>query len=106
MFTPVSKLTSTALYQRTPSFRFDLDYYLSTRIPLCLKYWKPHGVLDCRVVQVNPDQEFVYVVTMTWKDETCWEKAKAQEEEMKEIMQDVKVFTDEMPVFVVGRVVL
>lgn len=102
---PKIGFTSTVLYRRTPNLTFNLDYYLAHHIPLCLRLWKPHGVIDCRVVEANPDQEYAYVVTMMWEDESQYKKAFAQEAEMAEIMGDVGKFTNGEPVFVVGRVV-
>lgn len=97
--------TSTVLYRRTADLKFNLEYYLAHHIPLCLRLWKAHGVLDCRVVETNPDQEYAYVVTMMWGDESQYKTAFAQEEEMKEIMGDVPNFTNGEPMFVVGKVV-
>lgn len=62
-------------------------------------------MIDCRVVEANPDQEYAYVVTMMWGDESQYKSAFAQESEMAEIMGDVGNFTNGEPVFVVGRVV-
>ncbi|KAH7384186.1 hypothetical protein DE146DRAFT_759977 [Phaeosphaeria sp. MPI-PUGE-AT-0046c] len=103
---PKITYTSTVLYRRTPSLEFNLEYYLAHHIPLCMRLWKPHGVLDCRVVETEPDQEYAYVVTMMWGDESQYKKAFSQKEEMKEIMGDVGKFTNGEPTFVVGRVVM
>ncbi|OAL05482.1 hypothetical protein IQ06DRAFT_69090 [Phaeosphaeriaceae sp. SRC1lsM3a] len=97
--------TSTVLYKRTPDLKFDLDYYLAHHIPLCLRLWKPRGVLDCRVVEAAPDQEYAYICTMMWGDESEFKTAFAQEDEIKEIMGDVGNYTNGKPITVAGRVV-
>jgi hypothetical protein len=102
----IPTFNSYVLYKRTPDLKFNLAYYLSHHIPLCLKYWKPYGVLDCRVVEADAKSEYAYVVTMMWEDEAGWIKANAQKEEMADIMGDVGRFTNGVPKFVVGRVVL
>lgn len=101
-----STFNSYVLYKRTADLKFDLEYYLSHHIPMCLKYWKPYGVLDCRVVEADAASEYAYVVTMMWEDEAGWIKANAQKEEMANIMGDVGKFTNGVPLFVVGKVVL
>jgi hypothetical protein len=102
---PECTFTSTVLYLRSSDFTFNLDYYLSHHIPLCLKYWKPHGLIEARVVEADADQQYAYIVTMMWKDKAAWAKAKAQDEEIADIMGDVKEFTNAEPLFVVGQVV-
>jgi hypothetical protein len=58
------------MYRRFPSFTFDLEYYLLVHIPICLKYWEPHGMVEHYVTQVRDvESEFAYVITMVWKDE-------------------------------------
>jgi hypothetical protein len=99
------QFATTVFYLRTPTLTFDLAYYLSHHIPLCLKYWKSHGVIDMRVVEANPDEIYAYVVTNSWSDEEGWENAKNQKEEMDEIMGDVEKFTNGDPIFVVGKVI-
>jgi hypothetical protein len=101
-----STFNSYVLYERTPVLKFDLEYYLNHHIPMCLNYWKPYGVLDCRVVETDATSEYAYVVTMMWEDEGGWIKANAQKEEMANIMGDVEKFTNGVPKFVVGKVVL
>lgn len=60
---------------------------------------------DGYMVVPKPDSEFAYTVTMHWKDIQAWEEATGDQEEMAELTGDVKNFTNEMPVFVVGNVV-
>jgi hypothetical protein len=103
--TTKSTFTSTVLYLRSPNLTFNLEYYLNYHIPLCLKYWEPHGVIEARVVEADADQAYAYVVTMMWKDKAGWEKAKSQTEEIADIMGDVKEFINAEPVFVVGQIV-
>lgn len=102
---PKIGFTSTVLYRQIPELKFNLDHYLTHHIPLCLRLWKPHGVIDCRVVEASPDQEYAYVVTMMWENESQYQKAFAHKEAMAEIMGDVGNFTNGKPLFVVGRVV-
>lgn len=58
------------LYRRTPTFSFNLEYYNAHHIPMCLRLWEPHGVVEHYVTQMtDPEAEFAYLITMVWKDE-------------------------------------
>lgn len=98
-------LIITILYRQSSNLTFNLDYYLTHHIPLTVKYWTPHGLLDTHVAKATRESEFAYAITMAWKDEAHWNDAKDTVNEMEEIMGDVKNFTNAEPVFVVGKVV-
>jgi hypothetical protein len=94
----------TCFYRRIPNFKFDLDYYLTSHIPLTNKLWNPHGLLHTTILEVLPDSEYAFKIVMEWKDTDAWEKA-LEDEQSKQLVDDVKSFTNSEPIFVVGRTV-
>ncbi|KAF2726924.1 hypothetical protein EJ04DRAFT_479844, partial [Polyplosphaeria fusca] len=95
----------TALYPRKPDLTFDTEYYISHHIPLFTKLWRPYGAQDVYFTEAQPGSEYAYCVTLHFRDIEGWERAVGNEEEMGEIVGDVKNFTNGEAVFVVGRVV-
>ncbi|KAF2112874.1 hypothetical protein BDV96DRAFT_648508 [Lophiotrema nucula] len=91
------------LYPRIPDLKFNLDYYLTSHVPLTFKLLQPHGLLNGSVSEVVGDSDYAYNITLEFKDVQSWEKG--LESGGKELTDDFKNFTNATPVFVVGKVV-
>jgi uncharacterized protein (TIGR02118 family) len=100
----MSGATAIVLYPRKEGATFDKEYYLSTHMELCSKYWKPLGLKSYAVTELNADGPYAYTVTLEWESHDAFGKA-TQDPNTKEIMEDVKNFSSETPVIVHGSVI-
>jgi uncharacterized protein (TIGR02118 family) len=101
-------VTATVLYPTNPNATFDISYYLSTHMPLVAEKWGPFGLQAWSVVNFTNEHDGSkppYSVQAT----LVWDKAEsiktAIEEEGEVVFGDVKNFSNEAPVFMVGEVV-
>jgi len=95
----------TIIYKRTPELKFDYDYYRTVHIPLAAKFWNSRGLIEAHLAVPTEDSEFSYALTMYWTSLDAWQEANKVAEEMEQLAADVPKFTNEMPMFVVGKVV-
>jgi uncharacterized protein (TIGR02118 family) len=96
--------TVTVLYPRQSDGHFDVDYYLKTHMPLAQKHWSPYGFTSYKVTKFGDDAPYVYGVAMDFESMESFQKAMASEES-KEILDDVKNFSNLKPTFVAGEVI-
>ncbi|KAF2679280.1 hypothetical protein K458DRAFT_422323 [Lentithecium fluviatile CBS 122367] len=97
--------TVTVLYPRESNATFDLDYYLSTHMPLVYKHWNKFGLKTYKVTKFNDDAPYTYGVAMDWGSADGFGKALQQDDSTKEIMDDIENFSSVKPVIAAGKVV-
>jgi uncharacterized protein (TIGR02118 family) len=97
--------TVSALYPRKDGATFNLDYYLSTHMPLVTKHWSKYGLKSWSVTQMAPDAPYAFSATMEWESLEAFGNATKDEESTGAIMGDVKNFSSESPVLLAGGVV-
>jgi hypothetical protein len=103
MATEPTPFAVTYPYSREDSSRLDLDYYLNHHIPTTKAAWESLGMTGCIVCDVDESSEFALVVVMLWKDRAAWDNAKVAEVTQK-LVDDVKNFTDVIPLVVPGKI--
>lgn len=91
-------------YPRKDGATFDKDYYLSTHMPLVEKHWKKHGLKSYAVSELNADGPYTYTVVIEFESHEGFAAA-GQDPNTKEVMDDVKNFSNEAPVLVHGGVI-
>ncbi|KXL46024.1 hypothetical protein M433DRAFT_174062 [Acidomyces richmondensis BFW] len=94
--------TVTVLYPQ--GTKFNMDYYLSTHMPLVQKRWGPVGLKSWKVLKFADDAPHCVQATLEWGSMDEF-KAAAGGEHTSEIMGDVKNFSDKDPVLMPGEVV-
>lgn len=106
-------MTVTVQYPRDETSTFDLDYYLSTHIPMVAKAWGPYGLISWAVIEVPkppsgplPPYSIQAFVTFEAKGETGFEGAVAglTSEEGKALSADVVNFSNRTPEVLIGSV--
>jgi len=102
---PNSKMASTGvlvsfLYPATQ--KFDMNYYLTSHVPLVEKQFTPHGLQKWQVVKPEPDNLYVAQCILYFKDQKGYEEAIAG---AANIMADVPNYTDVQPVHFAGGLV-
>ncbi|KAF2281371.1 uncharacterized protein EI97DRAFT_429420 [Westerdykella ornata] len=103
--TATQKTIVTVLYPCKHDARFDLDYYLTTHMPLVKQHWQKHGLQSYRVVQMQADAPYSIMAQMEFASGEAFGMAVRDEEAMGEIRADVVRFSSEEPVIVRGEVV-
>lgn len=83
--------------------KFNMDYYMSTHMPLVYSKWSQYGLKSWRVLQMSSDAPYLVAAMLEWGDLTEFQKA-AQGPEVQEVMGDVKNFADKEPVLFTGSV--
>ncbi|KAF2646366.1 hypothetical protein P280DRAFT_464607, partial [Massarina eburnea CBS 473.64] len=74
-------VTVSIIYKRTPDLKLDLDYYLSTHLPLAVKHWEQYGIIDITCSEISGDEsEFSYSITLRWPDLDSWSRASTDSE--------------------------
>ena len=91
-------------YPRNKDSTFNKEYYLSTHMPLVAKYWKKHGLKSFAVTEFAADLPYSYSVVMEFESYEGWGAA-AADANTKEIMEDVKNFSNEQPILLHGNVI-
>ncbi|CAD0099736.1 unnamed protein product [Aureobasidium mustum] len=84
--------------------KFNMDYYLSTHMPLVQKNWGSYGLKKWTVVQMPEDSEYCVQAILEWESEDSSKKALASET-ASTVFGDVKNFSDKQPTFLDGNVV-
>lgn len=83
--------------------KFDMDYYLSSHMPLVQKLWGPAGLKSWKVIKYPEDQPYSVQATLEWGDFEDFVKA-SQGAQTAEILGDVKNFCDKDPILMPGQV--
>ncbi|KAG9513627.1 hypothetical protein KCU71_g2459, partial [Aureobasidium melanogenum] len=84
--------------------KFNMDYYLSTHMPLVYKNWSQFGLKGWSVVQFPDDSEYCVQAILEWESEDSSKKALTSDT-VSTVMNDVKNFADKAPTFLSGKVV-
>lgn len=102
----------TVLYPNEADATFNMDYYLSTHMPLVGKHFGSHGMQSWSVIEFAPGPDGakpLYSVQATLVFEKAEQVGKAIEAEGKVIFGDVPNFSNKQPVvsdFVPGPIFL
>nr|POF24730.1 hypothetical protein CFP56_71705 [Quercus suber] len=84
---------------------FDLSYYLTTHMPLVSRHWGPHGMTGWKVLQISsPDSVYQIQATLEFASGDAIQKAMSSDGR-REVMGDIKNFTEAQPVIIAGPVV-
>ncbi|KAG9515940.1 hypothetical protein E4T50_05513 [Aureobasidium sp. EXF-12298] len=84
--------------------KFNMDYYLSTHMPLVYKNWSQFGLKGWSVVQFPDDSEYCVQAILEWESDDSSKKALTSDT-VSTVMDDVKNFADKAPTFLSGKVV-
>ncbi|KAG9959943.1 hypothetical protein KCU61_g7016, partial [Aureobasidium melanogenum] len=82
----------------------NMNYYLSTHLPLVQKHWEQFGLKKCTVIQYPDDSEYCVQAILEWESEDSFQSAMASDT-VGPLMDDVKNFVDKAPAFLSGKVV-
>lgn len=98
----------TVLYPNPDGANFNMDYYLSTHMPLVSKSWQQYGLKGWEVIQFEPGPDgakpqYSVQATLIWDGPEDLGKAMGAEE-TKEVMGDIPNFSNQQPVLVAGKV--
>jgi len=98
----------TVLYPNEEDATFDMDYYLSTHMPLVSENWQKYGLKGWRVIQFQPGPDgakpqYSVQATLIWDGPEDLQKAMGAEE-TKTVMGDVPNFSNKSPILVAGQV--
>ncbi|KAK6434743.1 hypothetical protein LTR95_009071 [Oleoguttula sp. CCFEE 5521] len=96
-----SGATTTVLYPK--GCKFDMNYYLTSHMPLVKKHWGPAGLKSYKVIQFPDDADYSVQATLEWGSKAEFDKA-AGGEHTAEIMGDVPNFSDGKPILITGEV--
>ena len=96
--------TAIVLYPRKEGSPFDKEYYLKTHMPLAMKHWGPHGLKSYAVSELSADGPYSISSVMEFDSQEAVGKA-MQDPGTKEIMDDVKNFTNSEPILVHGNII-
>ncbi|KAI8631135.1 hypothetical protein F5Y19DRAFT_473534 [Xylariaceae sp. FL1651] len=84
---------------------FNMDYYLSTHMPLVQKEWGPYGLKSWKVAKyTSPDAAYSVQAWLEWESQGHFEKAKASTSN-DTVFADVPNFSDKGPELLAGEVV-
>ena len=81
-----------------------MSYYMSTHMPLVQKNWSAYGLKSWKVLQFPADAPYCVQATLEWGSIDEFQKA-ATSESAKEVLGDVKNFSDKDPVLFSGEAV-
>jgi len=87
----------------TSDAKFDMDYYLSSHMPLVKKLWGSMGLKSWTVLKF-PEGPYSVQATLYFDSMDSFQKA-SQDETVKEILGDVKNFSDKDPLLMPANVV-
>ncbi|KAH6976549.1 hypothetical protein BKA56DRAFT_674989 [Ilyonectria sp. MPI-CAGE-AT-0026] len=74
------------------SYRFDLEYYINTHMPLQMKHHGPYGLRSYHVVEPTEDAPYVVQTIEFWDSIDSMEKA--IKEASAELWKDIPNYTD------------
>ncbi|KAK5123308.1 hypothetical protein LTR85_002738 [Meristemomyces frigidus] len=93
--------TVTVLYPK--GCKFDMDYYMSTHMPLVQKNWSQYGLKSWKVVNFGKEAEYCVQATLEFGSMDDFKKAGGSSE-AGEVMGDIKNFCDAQPLLLSGDV--
>lgn len=95
------KAQVTVLYAE--GVKFDMDYYLSSHMPMVLSKWKDAGMTGYSVLKFADGAPYAVQATLNFKSLADFQAA-AGGEHTKEILGDVKNFSDKEPTLMPAEV--
>ena len=93
--------TATVLYPK--GTEFNMDYYMSSHMPMVEKKWSQYGLKSWKVIDFGKDAEYCVQATLEFGSVEDFQNAGGSEE-AKEVMGDVKNFSDKSPLIIHGKV--
>lgn len=84
--------------------KFNMDYYLSSHMPLVQKRWAQYNLQSWKVLKFNDDAPYTVQATLEFGSLNDFQSA-ASGPEAKEVLGDVPNFSDKEPVIMAGDVV-
>lgn len=100
-----STATITVLYPTKEGYKFDMDYYLKTHMPLVQEKWAPFGLTQYYVTDFRgEDQPYTVQCVLVWEG-GLEAFANATKAHGAEVMGDIPNFSSEQPVLLRGGVV-
>ncbi|TKA36429.1 hypothetical protein B0A54_12443 [Friedmanniomyces endolithicus] len=99
---------TTVLYPK--GTKFNMDYYLSSHMPLVGNSFKSKGLKGWKVLDFGSEAEYCVQATLEWDSQKSFETAAATEEMVRtfyecwKIMDDVPNFSDKQPMLIPGIV--
>ncbi|WPG98084.1 Hypothetical protein R9X50_00087000 [Acrodontium crateriforme] len=94
--------TVTVLYPA--GAKFNMDYYLSTHMPLVKEKWGPDGLTSYKVLKFNDNAPYSVQATLEFESLEAFQKA-AGGPHTAEILGDVPNFSDKEPVLMPASIV-
>ena len=94
--------TVTVLYPK--GVKFNMDYYMSTHMPLVQKNWQSYGLQSWKVLEFGDDAPYKVQATLEWGSMDDFKKASSGPE-TKDVLGDVPNFADKEPILMPGEVV-
>lgn len=96
------------VYPNDEGATFNMDYYLSTHMPLVTEKWKQYGLKGWEVIQFagGPDgskPQFSTQATLIWDNKDDFFKAVGAPE-TKDVMEDISNFSNKQPLIIGGKV--
>lgn len=88
----------------TQGTKFNLDYYLSTHMPLVQGKWTQYGLKSWKVLKYPDDAPYSIQATLEFGSLDEFHKAAAGPEH-SDIVGDIKNFADKDPLFLTGDVI-
>lgn len=92
------------LYPVTADNTFDMDYYLTSHVPLVQRLLEPMGLRDTRIMSAGPDAAYPVIAELSFDDLDSLNAALAAHG--AETQADIPNFTDVAPVIQISEVVL
>ncbi|KAG9196780.1 hypothetical protein G6514_004562 [Epicoccum nigrum] len=100
----LSEASVVVLYPRTSKSTFDLDYYISTHMPLAAKAWTKYGLKSWIITQLDESAPYSIHLLMEWADREGFNNA-WHDPATQEVMADVENFSNEKPILISGDIV-
>lgn len=91
------------LYPVTADNTFNLDYYLTSHVPLVKRLLEPMGLRETRVLSAGPEAAFPVIAELSFDDLDSLNAALAAHG--PETQADIPNFTDVIPVIQISEVV-
>ncbi|KAM4060778.1 hypothetical protein HRG_001690 [Hirsutella rhossiliensis] len=89
-------------YPRSSASDFNLAYYTSSHMPMVADKWARYGLRSWSAIEMTPGSPHVVQCVLHWTSVGAFEKA--LEEDGKDILADIKNYTDVEPAILKGNV--
>ena len=101
---------TTVIYPNEDDVKFDMNYYLSTHMPLVQTNFGKHGLKKWEIVHYQPGPDgakpkFLVGATLVWDTPEQMSAALSSPDDAGPVMADIKNFTNVTPIIMAGPVV-